>query len=73
MQFVEITGAVLLKLADADEAPQLRSAGVDDQSKIRINRQGDIEMFQRGGWHVIGGLLGDYENRIKRLTGHGWS
>ncbi len=73
MQFVEISGEVLLKLADAEEAPQLRSAGVTDKSKIRINRQGDIEMLQRGAWNVIGGLLGDYESRIKKLTGLDWT
>ena len=73
MQFVEISGAVLLMLADEDEAPQLRAAGVTDNSKIRINRQGDIEMLQQGAWAVIGGLLGDYESRIKKLTGLGWS
>jgi hypothetical protein len=73
MQFVEITSAVLMKLADADEAPQLRAAGVKEDSKIRINPQGDIEMMQRGSWRVIGGLLGDYKGRIKKLTGLGWS
>ena len=72
MQFVEITGAVLLELADADQAPQLRAAGVADDTKIRINRQGDIEMFQSSGWNVIGGLLGDYESRIRKRTGLGW-
>ena len=73
MKFVEINGATLLKLADAQEAPQLRAAGVTDESKIRINPQGDIEILQRGGWTVIGGLLGDFESRIKKLTGLDWS
>ena len=72
MRFVEITGDVLFQLTDADEATQLRSAGVTDESKIRINPQGDIELFQRGGWAVIGGLLGDYAHRIKRVTGLDW-
>ena len=30
MQFVEMTGAVLFQLADADQVPQLRTAGVQD-------------------------------------------
>jgi hypothetical protein len=72
MQFVEISGAVLLELADADQVPQLRAAGVNDDAKIRINRQGDIEMMHGPAWNVIGGLLGDYESRIKKLTGLGW-
>ena len=73
MKFVEITGATLLKLTDSNEVPQLRAAGVTDESKIRINPQGDIEILQLGGWTVIGGLLGDYANRIKKLTGLDWS
>ena len=73
MKFVEINGATLLRLADSQEIPQLRAAGVTDESKIRINPQGDIEILQRGGWTVIGGLLGDFESRIKKLTGLDWS
>jgi hypothetical protein len=72
-QFVEIPGALLLKLADSDELPDLRAAGVADESTIRINQQGDIEMLQGGDWAVIGGLLGDFKNRIKKLTGLDWS
>ena len=73
MKFVEINGATLLRLADPQEIPQLRAAGVTDESKIRINPQGDVEILQRGGWTVIGGLLGDFESRIKKLTGLDWS
>ncbi len=69
MKFVEISGAVLLKMAEPEEIPQLRAAGVADNSKIRINPQGDIELLEHGAWGVIGGLLGDFESRIKRLTG----
>jgi hypothetical protein len=72
-KFVEIPGAVLLSLANSDELPDLRAAGVTEQSQIRINPQGDIEMAQGGSWAIIGGLLGDYESRIKRLTGLDWS
>ena len=72
-QFVEIPGATLFKLADPQELPDLRAAGVTEESKIRINRQGDIELLQGKSWAVIGGLLGDYQNRLKKLTGHDWS
>jgi hypothetical protein len=72
-QFVEIPGAVLLDLANSQELPDLRAAGVTEQSKIRINPQGDIEMLQGGAWGIIGGLLGDFEGRIKRVTGLDWS
>jgi len=73
MKFVEITGATLLELADSDEIEGLRAAGVVEQSKIRINLQGDIEIHQKEGWSVIGGLLGDYASRIHKLTGLDWS
>lgn len=73
MKFVEITGATLLQLADEDQIDGLRAAGVTEQSKIRINPQGDIEIHQQGGWSIIGGLIGDYANRIRKLTGLDWS
>jgi hypothetical protein len=72
MQFVEMTGAVLFQLADADQVPQLRTAGVTDDAQIRINPQGDVEMLTNQSWSVIGGLLGDYESRLRKLTGLGW-
>lgn len=72
MKFVEITGATLLQLADSDQIDGLRAAGVSEQSKIRINPQGDIEIHKEGGWSIIGGLIGDYANRIRRLTGLDW-
>jgi hypothetical protein len=73
MKFLELTGAELLKLATTEEIPGLHAAGVTDQSRVRINPQGDIEVFQDGAWGVIGGLLGDYASRIKKLTGRQWS
>jgi hypothetical protein len=73
MKFVEINGATLLKLVGNEEIPGLRAAGVSDKSQIRINPQGDIELFNHGSWSIIGGLLGDYENRIRKLTGRDWS
>ena len=73
MKFIEITGAQLLQLATADEIPALRDAGITDESQVRINPQGDIEVRQRGAWSVIGGLLGDYKTRLKRLTGKEWT
>ena len=73
MNFVEINGATLLKLADDDQVAGLRAAGVSDRSKIRINPQGDIEIHNNGGWTIIGGLLGDYKNRIRKLTGRDWT
>ncbi len=73
MKFVEITGATLLELVDSDQIDGLQAAGVTEKSKIRINPQGDIEIHQEGGWSIIGGLLGDYVNRIRKLTGFDWA
>jgi hypothetical protein len=72
MKFVQITGAELLQLATTDEIPELRAAGVKEDSQVRINPQGDIEVRQHGAWSVIGGLLGDFPARIKRITGKDW-
>lgn len=73
MNFVEIDGATLLKLVGDDQIAGLRASGVGDESVIRINPQGDIEILRNGHWSVIGGLLGDYQKRIRKLTGLDWS
>lgn len=73
MKFIEMNGATLLKVAGKDELAGLRSAGVTDDSQVRINPQGDIEVLERGEWTIIGGLIGDYANRIRHLTGQDWS
>ena len=79
MEFIEISGSVLLRLAtDDDPSPggpnpeELAKCGVNDESVIRINRQGDIELRRSDGWDLIGGLLGDFEHRVKRETGMDW-
>ena len=32
-----------------------------------------MEILVHGAWSIIGGLLGDYANRIKHLTGQDWN
>ena len=39
---------------------------------VRINEHGDIEVRRPGRWDVIGGLLGDYVDRVKVKTGLDW-
>jgi hypothetical protein len=73
MKFVEISGEVLLKMAEPDEIDGLHKAGVTDKCQVRINPQGDIELLRHGHWNIIGGLIGDYRARIKRVTGKDWS
>jgi len=47
--------------------------GVTDNSIVRVNQQGDIELRRPNGWDVIGGLLGDYEHRLTASTGYRWA
>jgi len=75
MQFIEMSGKVLLQILEKDgpTAEELAAAGVTDESLIRVNRQGDIEIRRRNRWDIVGGLLGDFENRIRRATGLAWA
>jgi hypothetical protein len=75
MRFIEMTGKTLRRLIASDElhAGDLASTGVDDDTIVRINRQGDIEVRRTDRWDVIGGLLGNYEQRIKSETGLDWA
>lgn len=75
MRFIEMTGKTLKCLISDDElhVDDLASAGVEDDTIVRINRQGDIEVRRTDRWDVIGGLLGNYEQRIKHQTGLDWA
>ncbi|MBN2218130.1 MAG: hypothetical protein JW719_12220 [Pirellulales bacterium] len=75
MQFIEMSGKTLLEMA-RDEGPspeELAAVGVEDQSVVRVNRQGDIEIRRAHGWDLIGGLLGDFETRVRTQTGLDWA
>jgi len=75
MKFIEMTGKVLKRIVSQDElhAGDLASTGVEDDTIVRINRQGDIEVRRADRWDVIGGLLGNYEHRLKTETGLDWA
>src|SRR5687767_2505157 len=75
MQFIEMTGKALKRLIAEDElhAGDLESTGIDDDTIVRVNRQGDIEVRRTDRWDVIGGLLGNYEQRLKHETGLDWA
>lgn len=75
MQFIEMPGKTLLELVGVDELQpeELRKVGVTDLSVVRINRQGDIELRRIDRWDVIGGLIGDFEKRVRRATGLDWA
>ncbi|MGI8979162.1 MAG: hypothetical protein ACR2FY_08050 [Pirellulaceae bacterium] len=71
MRFIEMTGQTLREIVNDDElhVDDLTSAGVLDDTFVRINEQGDIEVRRADRWDVIGGLLGNYVPRIRQKTG----
>ena len=75
MKFIELSGITLFNLLKDDEMrpEDLRASGVEDRSIVRINQQGDIELRRKDRWDVIGGLLGDFERRLKKATGLEWA
>jgi len=75
MSFIEMTGAALERIVADDELHHgdLQAAGVREDTIVRVNRQGDIEVRRPSGWDVIGGLLGEYEERVRRETGLDWA
>ena len=74
MKFIEMNGVTLEKIVESDElhGPSLATAGVSPESIVRINEQGDIEIRCENKWSVIGGLLGQFDERVKRITGFDW-
>lgn len=75
MAFIEMTGATLDRIISEDELhhDNLEEAGVNDNTIVRINRQGDIEVRRPEGWDVVGGLIGEFEQRVKHETGLDWA
>lgn len=75
MQFIEMVGKTLLNVIEPGELhpEELKAAGVSDDSLVRVNRQGDIELRKRTGWEIIGGLIGDFDRRVKQETGLDWA
>jgi hypothetical protein len=75
MKFIEMTGAVLSEVLDDGElhATDLDSAGVTSESIVRVNQHGDIEVRRPMKWDVVGGLLGNFEERVKKRSGLDWA
>jgi len=75
MPFIEMTGRMLTSIIGPDEISpeELRAAGVTDESIVRVNQQGDIEVRRAAGWDVVGGLLGEFDRRLKQETGFDWA
>jgi hypothetical protein len=74
MEFIEMSGKTLQRVVSDDELHphELERLGVADESVLRVNRQGDIELRRSDRWDFIGGLLGGFEERLKRETGLDW-
>ena len=74
MKFIEMSGKTLQRIVRDDELHprELAKLGVNAESVVRINRQGDIELRRVDRWDLIGGLLGEFEHRIKTETGLEW-
>ena len=75
MRFIEMTGKELSDVIADDDVHlcDLPSAGIHDQTIVRVNEQGDIEVRRAHGWDVIGGLLGDFTHRVRQRTGRDWA
>jgi len=74
MKFVEMTGKTLKQVVTEGELgpAELEAVGVYDETIVRINEQGDIEVRRPNKWDLIGGLLGGFEERIRTKTGLDW-
>ena len=75
MEFIEMSGKTLMQVVSEDEmSPEdLAKIGVTKDCVVRINRQGDIEIRRANTWDVVGGLLGNFEDRIRHKTGLDWA
>jgi hypothetical protein len=75
MRFIEMSGAQLMSaLTDNEATPEeLKAAGLTDNCLVRINIHGDIEVRRAHGWDVIGGLIGEFEPRVKKAAGRDWA
>ena len=75
MKFIEMTGDQLSEVINDGELhiADLESAGVNKTSIVRVNQHGDIEVRRVQKWDVIGGLLGNFEERVQKTTGIEWA
>jgi hypothetical protein len=75
MKFIEMTGKSLANVVNDGELhdKDFEASGVSDDSIVRVNQHGDIEVRRPHKWDVIGGLLGNFEDRLKEKTGHDWA
>lgn len=71
MKFIEMRGKSLLHVIDPDliDPAELRASGLSEESLVRVNLQGDIELRKQDRWEIIGGLIGEWAERVRSETG----
>jgi hypothetical protein len=75
MRFIELTGQQLLEVVNEGEIDlkELHAAGLHGGTIARVNEHGDIEIRRRDRWDVVGGLLGNFQQRLREITGLDWA
>jgi hypothetical protein len=74
-KFIEMSGKTLKRIVNDEEfqLDALEQLGVSDETIVRVNAEGDIELRRIDRWDAIGGMLGDFADRIRRETGLDWA
>lgn len=74
-KFIEMSGKTLKRMVTDHEFPPdtLERLGVTDHCIVRVNAQGDVELRRSDRWDAIGGLLGDFAERLRCETGLDWA
>ena len=75
MKFIEMTGRVFTDVVNShdEKIVDLHEAGIDDDTIVRVNQHGDIEVRRNDRWDVVGGLIGNFQERLKSKAGLDWA
>lgn len=74
-RFIETSGKTLKRIVTDQEfsLEALERLGITDDCIVRVNVQGDVELRRADRWDAIGGLLGNFAERLRRETGLDWA
>jgi hypothetical protein len=75
MKFIEMTGRVFAEVVNGtdERVVDLHEAGIEDDTIVRVNEHGDIEVRRTDRWDVVGGLIGNFDERLRQKTGLDWA